>query len=579
MGKNDNALVPQGHKEGNFFQSGSKLINPVRAGLNVALTINQRFMGNGAPVSSFDNPVIDDLQSDVFWYLYLWECKMLPVSPEGREANRMLLDWLTKDPGFQQARGQYINHQISAAATAYEMTKQLLDSMKDVANALQGLGQAEKMEDKADDLDEDADEQEGNGQPDDQDNDWNDDEQDEDESGSSDDGDEGEDNDTDSDGDNDGSGDEDEEQDDRSTPDEKRDEAQNLRDKAEQKREKAQKQLEQALGSDFSSMLRANAVNQGNEFGQEVQDFLSSWGFEEGQGVELSIEEIRRLMDLLGERHIAQLTASVGRVRDVALNVLRGRSQMQVVVDSIGYTQDVSDMFIDQQALLSTAIEDAIIASGITDIDPAKVREYYIAQMFENGGMLGYTRTSEARSEGTFIAAVDESGSMNAYMDGGDGPSARNIVAKALALGLARAAKMNGQEFFMFGFADSINTITNLVTDRSNPSELLEWGVTNSNGGTDFNVALNVSMDVFDNLDEREKLSADILLITDGESEANDATFLRVRDAKERYGMRLHLLLIGTSNYGSLDDVADVTLTFDNLLNIADVLAASFWLN
>lgn len=577
MNDNKDLLAPHGEDdEQNFFTEDSKLINPVRAGLNVDLTVNQRFMGKGMPVTSFGNPVIDDLECDVVWMLYLWKYN-LRTPPEGREANRALLDWLMADPFFQQMRGTYINHGISAAAAGYEITKRLIDDMQGVGNGLQGMGEAEQMEDEADDLEQQADSEE-NGEDEQQQSSSGDEEGDEDgegdgggydeddwDDGGSDpeeddwgDGDDGDWNDNlDDDKDN-------EPKQDNRTPEQKRQDAQDLRNQAEKKRQQAEKQLEQALGSNFSSMLRANALNQGNEFGQEVQDFLSSWGFEEGQGIDLDVEEIRRLMSMLGERNIAQLTATIGRVKDVALQVLRGRSQMQVVIDSTGYTLDVSDMFLDQQALL-------------TDVLGEDVRQHFISEMMRNGGMLGYTRVNEARSEGSFISGVDESGSMSSYV-GGEQPTSRSIVAKALSLGLARAAKMNGQEFYMFGFAESSYSVTDLISDRSLPSEMLKFATHNTGGGTDFNVALNTCMDIFDAQEEKDKLSSDLLMITDGEAEVGDDVFLRVMDAKEQYGVRLHLLLIGGSSMESIEGLADTIIQFDSLDNVAEKLAQAFWL-
>jgi uncharacterized protein with von Willebrand factor type A (vWA) domain len=80
-------------------------------------------------------------------------------------------------------------------------------------------------------------------------------------------------------------------------------------------------------------------------------------------------------------------------------------------------------------------------------------------------------------------------------------------------------------------------------------------------------------------MEEKEKLSSDLLMITDGEAEVNDHTYWRVNDAKEKFGLRLHVLMVGGSRYyRSLEDVADTIIHFDNLDNVADTLARAFWL-
>lgn len=601
----DKAIVPVG-----YVAPKAGIINPVSAGLNVALTVNQRFAAKGAPITSFDNPVIDDLERDIFWSMYLWQFDMLDTPPEGREGNRVLFEWLLHDPNYLGMRGQYANRLVSAAATSYEMTKTILDNMPNVASSMQGMGEAENLEDEADNLDQQADNQEGKGDnPDDQEDE---DEDQDNENGSGDgdgegddqqDGDSDADEDEDEEGsgggygdddeegegeDEDGGGGEDEDEEPQESPEELREQAEQKREEARQKRQQAQQQLEKALGGEYANMMRANAVKEGQDFGDEVGAFLSYWGFEEGQGLQLSIEEIRKLMELLGKKNITDLTILMGRVHSIAREVLRGRADINIMIDSYGITSDVQDMSVDQQALLSTSV-------------PDRLRRYYIEQFLRQGGMPGYTRTSEARNEGAFLGAVDESSSMETPLDySTKGSPNRNIVAKALALGLARAARENDQPFSLIGFSSQgqISGVGRLmhgsgsvrpVTEKSTLSELLTWGTENFNGGTDFDSPLTLLMDLFEGMDEEARRGADLLFITDGQATVNENTFGRFMYLKELWGLRLHLLLIGDEPIGvdsinsyyrnshSIVEMADSTIEFTNLDNIAAQIAEKVW--
>jgi hypothetical protein len=578
---------------------GAPVVNPVRPGLNIDLTVNQRFYVQGAPLDTFFNDTLDTLQADVFLTLFLWSFQMHDVPPAGYEANRMLLEFLMSDPNYAGMRGQYANRRISAAATAYEVTKTLLENMPSVADGMQELDEANELDNKADGLDgrtrsrnrrqDDEDEQDDDeddeGDSDQQDDEENDDWRDEDGQGYPNEDDE-------FDGQQDEGDEQDEDEQDDPQSQRQRQLADNLRNQAQQKRDKAQQQIEKALNSGMAEGMRANAVQEGSDEGDKVAAFLSYWGIDEGDTTELSMEELRQLMALLGDRNIINLTMLMGRVRGIAREVLRGRASMDVMIDNYGLTQNILDMSPDQQALLSTAV-------------PEEYRAYYINKFLRDGGLPGYVQTTQAASEGMFLAAVDESESMNHPIKGGyradmkkNTPEEnifRSIYAKAIALGLAQTAKDNGQAYGMISFSterqlagvnekdyrkhgNAYERIKLLpVTHKSPVLDLLRWAVHFFNGGTDFNCPLNELMDTFEKMDDVDKRGADLLFITDGQADVSEETRERFAYLKEQWGVRLHLFLIGDDEIPDIADMSDSVISFTNLNEVAVQIAAQLW--
>jgi uncharacterized protein with von Willebrand factor type A (vWA) domain len=97
-------------------------------------------------------------------------------------------------------------------------------------------------------------------------------------------------------------------------------------------------------------------------------------------------------------------------------------------------------------------------------------------------------------------------------------------------------------------------------------------------GGTNFDAAFKIMLDVFENLDEEGKQKADLLMITDGESELKPETIERFLDMKEQYGCRLFVLLVSDQKqYTEIQELADRVLDFTTVDEIAETLASLMW--
>lgn len=526
-----------------FTQRASRhLISPISDQMNVQLSAAASFSGLRAPLSDFENEAVNDLQRDLFWTLYQYKFDLHAIPPQDREITRALLDFVLLDPLFDAKRFLLVGRQITAAAAAYTLTTELLDDPQ-VGGAMGMMGEAQRKEEQAekmerasppppaqdeseDDPEFDGDDGEQEGEPDDF------------------------------------GGDEIE---DALAQEERQQKANSLREEAQDLREQAKAKIEKALNSMLAQMKRSGAVGQAMKTAEEIGNFLSSWGFEEGQGLELSIDEIRELMKMMSTPGLANLTQLMGRVHGTALSTIHGRSPAQVIVETGGHTRLLHDVYRTDLALLSNRVPDG-------------VRQEWMKR-YVQGGLPGRARTSQAKTEGAFLWAVDGSSSMEDMIeiDGeNSGAVSCHVVAKALSLGLARAAKDNGQNFSMFSFS-STGQVSDLVTQSSPLGDLLKFASFDFNGGTDYDMAMTTLMDLFEALDDEDKLQADIGITTDGQGEVEDYVIERLAYLKERWHCRFHMLLIGDASNEALEPLADNVLQFTSLHDIAETLSRAIW--
>jgi hypothetical protein len=529
-----------------------RFIDALSRGIQHDLTPGQKVTALNVPLTSFGNDSIDDLYRDLFWSIYLYESRLKEVPTEGREEVRAMLDWVLADPTFKAKSMLFVNRKLTCATASYKMTEELLRAPR-AQEAMNQLGQAERMEQEAEQLEGEADKAES-GQSDDQSDEQDNDQEGNGSSGSDEQDEEG------NDGQGSGGGDDESYPDiddqERQSPDELRDQAEELRKQAQQIRQKAQQNIEELTGSQMSKFGRAGAIGQGVEMGEKVGQFLRMWGVDEGDGMMMSYDQIKLVMDGLSSTGVGALTALIGRVHGIASATMRGRFPAQIHVDQAGYTKSIMDMHPAERFKL-------------TDFYPA--RQQAIEDWMKHG-LGGVTKTTQAAREGSFICMVDESGSMEHEEQGGS----REVIAKALALGLARAARENGQEFVLGGFG-SQGELTDLIDSRTELNKLLEWATFFFNGGTSFDFALTTMMDIVDGLIEEDKYKSDLLLITDGECSIREEVANRLYDMKQAYGVRLFSLVIGSTGGAALQDVADEMLEFSGVDEVAAKLSGLIW--
>lgn len=513
------------------YSKANKYVSSISAGLNTRLSAGEKILGLSVPIADYGEEATNDLQRDIFWHMFLAYNNRKEEIPEDREVNAQVLDWVTSDPGWKRSVLSLTNQRISAASAAYVVTEKLME-IQSIKKAMKMQAQADKAQNDAESLENDAfNEESGQG----------------DENQSPDENQEQGDN-------------PDADSQDRESPEEMRAEADRLRQKADNLRQKAKQQVQEAMGDQMNSFARGSAVKQGSDFGDKVHAFLSSWGINEGRGYNIPPEEVRNLMNMLSGQGLSQLTMMMGRILGIANKVIAGRSNVALMVDTGGITKDIHDIHPAELWRLSTE-------------NP--LRDEAIREFLEDG-LEGVVRTSESKQEGIFIGGVDTSGSTDASVEGAN--ATRALVLKSLALGMARAARQNGQEYALFQIGGTSETEgSEVITHVSTLAETLRWAGHGFGNGTDLDAGLIKAMNILEEGDEESMFKSDIFIGTDGEADIFSSTISRLYELKERYGVRLFILMVGVEPRRSVLEAADKVFKFTNMDEIATTLAKDVW--
>ena len=240
---------------------------------------------------------------------------------------------------------------------------------------------------------------------------------------------------------------------------------------AEQLAQEAAEALDDTKTGGMGHAAVAGAVKKAGEKAKETAGLMAGWGMGPGSDVRMdptaALEFIRTNNAKL--KRIAELA---GRMRGVALQARRERVVHGAIPAAAGLTQDLTRVFPSELAFIRP---DA----------PAMLRAQKIAQ-FAEGGLLGWRLRGDADKRGPFVAAVDVSGSMR---KGG-----REIVAKAVALGVAQAAKAEGRPYILFTFGSHMDPVCVCASSQDWKAHL-EWASYSRGGGTCFDSAITEIME------------------------------------------------------------------------------------
>lgn len=145
-----------------------------------------------------------------------------------------------------------------------------------------------------------------------------------------------------------------------------------------------------------------------------------------------------------------------------------------------------------------------------------------------------YTSTRKDLGKGPIVMYIDVSGSMSGELE---------LWSKAIAFVIAEEALKENREVQIHLFDTRIDSSVTLNKDRKNNSALLDFvGSWSLGGGTSFNAVIAHAVNDAD-LGER----ADVLMITDGQSEVNDARLRSLNKYKESLGIQWSTICLDTS--------------------------------
>ncbi len=401
-----------------------------------------------------------DLMKDAFWTYFLQILKYEDPVPEGREINRVLLEWVTESDSFKQSKELTTGRFLISAKSAEILTEYLLND-PDVKEMLKKQEEAERLRQQAMKAYQNGDQKNGD----------------------------------------------------------------KANEKAEQLTDQALSEFAEFAGTPEAKGLRAQASKEAAKESEEISDMMQSWGIEDGPGAMLDADKIKDILNRFDEKALTALAENIGRAEGVGKETIDANKKQTVITDA-GYTRNILEAFPTPRMFIT----DTGVSEEMTLLTLAEYAQH---------GVLGMVKNTEPKRTGTMVFLIDGSGSMSGH---------REYIAKALLLGMARAAKNNDQQWYGFVFG-SRNEITKPVGWQSTPLEVLTFATFMWHGGTDFDAGINHGIKFIESLEEPNL--ADLIMITDGDASISPTTGQRLKLLKESCGARFMSLLVDTGRDGT----------------------------
>jgi uncharacterized protein with von Willebrand factor type A (vWA) domain len=284
-----------------------------------------------------------------------------------------------------------------------------------------------------------------------------------------------------------------------------------------------------SLGIDADTLRWAirRSLKKGLEEAQEAKQAVETFGREEGGIKRIPITEQFRLADLLGRNStIREIIKMLGRMRLEALSIKRSR-----ITHSAPVRRGVETVGIE-------GIE-RVLPDELANLAIGKEGEDLFLKKLLDEDLLAYSyKNSVTETHGPILIAVDGSGSMAGL---------KEIWAKALAMAAILQAKKEKRKSHGIIFGASEKEIFEIDIDR-----LEDLATASFHMGTNFGPPLRWAQDKF-----KEQPRADLLFITDGVcniEEAENVDFIR---AKTRTGAKCYSVLIGSETTETVKQFSD----------------------
>ena len=279
------------------------------------------------------------------------------------------------------------------------------------------------------------------------------------------------------------------------------------------------------------------------QIGDALDEFhgaMSTWGFDDGPEVELSLDERLSLFrHYLADDKLRTATELLGRARHRAAGAHRTLTRSAPV--QISGTELGAELHLHPRAI-------AVFLG-----DPDLEREFF--RRFAEQELT--IRTYEYRGEpdrGPVIVLIDESASM-----AGD----RERVSKGIGIALIGIARADRRASSLIEFSShGQQRVTHFVPGETDMQAVISALTHFFGGGTDFDAPLTTALDLIE-ADPRYT-TADIVVITDAEAPLHPDTLARLTRVKHE-GPRLFVVCVGVDD-GPFHDVAARTWPYAELV-------------
>lgn len=292
---------------------------------------------------------------------------------------------------------------------------------------------------------------------------------------------------------------------------------------------KISERLRDAKGNPFNQGVMRSITQKAAQAGKEMADVMGGFGVGAGSPARTNMDAAKGFMKALTPK-VRQIAKLAGRFKTIGTEARRQRVVEGNYPAGVTRTQDFRDIFPSELALLSP------LAGDISKVQKLE---------YASRGLMGFELREPEMERGPFVGAVDVSGSMNGE---------REMVSKAVLLGVAQIAKAEGRRYELFSFSSGRDA-TFGVSSTEDWAGHLRWAEMTIQGGTSFDLALSKAMELLKALG-KEGHNADVVFSSDGEGTVSDAIAREWAQFTSETGARLMYVPVARG-YGSIEKIAD----------------------
>jgi uncharacterized protein with von Willebrand factor type A (vWA) domain len=319
---------------------------------------------------------------------------------------------------------------------------------------------------------------------------------------------------------------------------------------AEQAVEDAAAELEAGMESDMPAIAAtmSEAMSEAAAEQRESNESARAFGTEHAELKKMSVAERMALAKKLNNPRIAQIAEVFGAIEEMRFSIQKRK------VDYI--PEEIHDVTMGRDLKRVLAVELMRL------VDP--VRRALFLRDFHSGRLLQYDLQGiETKSKGGIIYQQDDSGSM-------DGE--KSIWAAALGLNLLNVAKEQNRSFvgIHFGSRGHTKIMVFRKPEDFSPDRIIEFTEVFYGGGTDFETPMDEAVKFLEQEHaDSGRVSADIVMCTDGEARVGDPWFRNFREIQERLDFAVWGVQVGRDyGYGTLKKLTD-----DKVLTVRDFVS------
>lgn len=319
---------------------------------------------------------------------------------------------------------------------------------------------------------------------------------------------------------------------------------------AEKSVEDAASELEKGLDQDMPAIRAAmgEAMSQAAEDIRDSSMAAHAYGKEHADLRKMSVKERMALAKKLNSPRLQQIAEVFGAIEEMRFTEQKRR------VDYL--PEEIHDVTQGRDLKRTLAVE----LMRLTD----PVRRALFLRDFHSGRLLQYDlRGTETKAKGGIIYQQDDSGSMD-----GD----KSVWAAAMGLNLLNVAKEQKRSFVGIHFGSKGHTKI-MVFKRAEdftPDRIIEFTEAFYGGGTDFETPMDEALKFLqDEFVKEGRVSADIVMCTDGEARVGDVWLRDFKKEQERLDFAVWGIQVG-HDYG-YDTLR--TLTDGKVLTVRDFVS------